>query len=474
MTTDERRVTDIALVGHWDARNELEPADVMIYAKVTPQSSSKVPLLHLQPLVLESTLVRVVPLLPDGTSPWESPGVKKLNIATISGRRSSRRSSRAHTPGLSSLKKVKHILLDGTGGTSDEGSADSCTPSPSVTSSSEKRKDYVQYPGPITDEALDSKSRSVPNINFNQSPLTDECDPSYAWFSSETSAVSEDPTDEKQKTALRNSELSEPSNTIDTNLCHDESKAHEESPDKVDADLLIFADYDSIQSYIEEGERGEENEDCGSQRNESLSFEAPRMLPESPLLDSSVITKPPFKPDAEILSGVSSSCTVLEQDDDELTRGKKSISTISFESFSSELQNSHDRQPGSSVDSIKLTPVTDSAVRRPSSPIMPLGNDGVEDNRDKESRLKSPRISAINSPQLPMIQGLGITQLDSPRHVSYARSNCGNPDGKAIDVYDWDRIIYSGTEMKNRSSSRLKSCSVIPYPTVRDGRIYSS
>jgi hypothetical protein len=394
---------------------------------------------------------------------------------------------------LSSLKKVKHILLDGTGSTSDDGSADSCTPSPSVTSSSEERKDYVQHPGPITDGGLDSKSRSVPNINFDQSPLTDEYDPSYAWFSSETSALSERPIDEKQETALRNSELSEPSNTMDTDPCNDESKAHEESPDKIDADLSIFADYDSIQSFIEEGEKCEESEGSGSQRNESLSFEAPRILPETPLLGSSLITKPPFKPDAEILSGVSSSYVVLEKDDDKLTREKRSISTTSLGSFSAGLQNSLYRPPGVSADSIKLTPVTDSAdgymptsrptsdldlslpdIRRSASPTMPLGNDGVEDNHDKECSLQSPPIVTINSPQLPMIQGLGITQLDSPRHVSYARSNCGNPDGRAIDVYDWDRIIFSGTEMRNRSTSRLKSCSVIPYPTVRDGRIYSS
>lgn len=32
------------------------------------------------------SLVRVVPLLPNGTSPWESPGVEQLNVSTVRGR----------------------------------------------------------------------------------------------------------------------------------------------------------------------------------------------------------------------------------------------------------------------------------------------------------------------------------------------------------------------------------------------------
>ncbi|KAF8542279.1 hypothetical protein BDD12DRAFT_876890 [Trichophaea hybrida] len=134
MPAPDGMVTDISLVGRWDPRGESGAADVMVYAKVvTPQPSCKVSLLHLQPLILQSTLVRVVPLLPDGTSPWESPGVEALNIATVSGRRA-RKSGRPHTPGLSFSKKVRHILIDGTcGNTSDDGSAGGYTLEPAAT-----------------------------------------------------------------------------------------------------------------------------------------------------------------------------------------------------------------------------------------------------------------------------------------------------------------------------------------------------
>ncbi|KAI5777479.1 hypothetical protein EDC01DRAFT_732373 [Geopyxis carbonaria] len=80
----ESLVTDISIIGRWDSNYESSEsmANVMLYAKITPQPSAKVPLLHLQALISDTTLIRVVPLLPDGSSHHSSPGIHALNIPT--------------------------------------------------------------------------------------------------------------------------------------------------------------------------------------------------------------------------------------------------------------------------------------------------------------------------------------------------------------------------------------------------------
>lgn len=57
--------------------------------------------------------MRVVPLLPDGTSPWGSPGVEALNIATVSGQK-------FRKPHLGPLRSRKGGLVDGAGRTSSD------------------------------------------------------------------------------------------------------------------------------------------------------------------------------------------------------------------------------------------------------------------------------------------------------------------------------------------------------------------
>ncbi|KAA8911023.1 hypothetical protein FN846DRAFT_1019833 [Sphaerosporella brunnea] len=176
-------VTDVSLVGRWDAREESSTADVMIYAKVTPHPSTKISLLHLQPLVLQTTLVRVVPLLPDGTSPWESPGVEALNIATVAGRK-----PRKIRTGLS-LRKVRDVLTDGAVNacnTIDDGSAVGRSASPSsVTTTTRHNRDigiasensFQGAPSTVFDGSYDDHDEQegvsvpdpdyLPSINFS-------------------------------------------------------------------------------------------------------------------------------------------------------------------------------------------------------------------------------------------------------------------------------------------------------------------
>jgi hypothetical protein len=145
-----------------------------VLIKVTPRASTKLSLLHLQPLVLQSTLVRVVPLLPDGTSPWESPGVEALNIATVSGRKI--RKSRTGP----SLRKVSDMLVDGagnTGNTVDDGPAAKRSASPSsITTTRRLNRDSE---GINESSFREAQSTTYDESYDNQNMLDQEPEPDY-------------------------------------------------------------------------------------------------------------------------------------------------------------------------------------------------------------------------------------------------------------------------------------------------------
>lgn len=75
--------------------------------QITPQPAAKVSLLHLQSFVEKTTLLRVIPLLPDGSSPRESPGIRALGIPVVAGR--NRTSSQTPV----GQRKLSEITLDG-------------------------------------------------------------------------------------------------------------------------------------------------------------------------------------------------------------------------------------------------------------------------------------------------------------------------------------------------------------------------
>jgi hypothetical protein len=145
--------------------------------KVTPRASTKLSLLHLQPLVLQSTLVRIVPLLPDGTSPWESPGVEALNIATVSGRK-----VRKSRTGLS-LRKVSDMLIDGagnTGNTVDDGPAAERSTSPSsVTTTVTTTRHNRDSEGVNESSFLGAQSTTSDESYDDQNMLDQEPEPDY-------------------------------------------------------------------------------------------------------------------------------------------------------------------------------------------------------------------------------------------------------------------------------------------------------
>lgn len=76
-------------------------------SQITPQPAAKVSLLHLQSLVARTTLLRVIPLLPDGSSPRESPGVRALGIPVVAGR------NRTNSQTPVGQRKLSEITLDG-------------------------------------------------------------------------------------------------------------------------------------------------------------------------------------------------------------------------------------------------------------------------------------------------------------------------------------------------------------------------
>lgn len=76
-------------------------------SQITPQPAAKVSLLHLQSLVEKTTLLRVIPLLPDGSSPRESPGIRALGIPVVAGR------NRTNSQTPVGQRKLSEITLDG-------------------------------------------------------------------------------------------------------------------------------------------------------------------------------------------------------------------------------------------------------------------------------------------------------------------------------------------------------------------------
>lgn len=80
---------------------------VDLSSQITPQPATKVSLLHLQSLVARTTLLRVIPLLPDGSSPRESPGVRALGIPVVAGR------NRTNSQTPVGQRKLSEITLDG-------------------------------------------------------------------------------------------------------------------------------------------------------------------------------------------------------------------------------------------------------------------------------------------------------------------------------------------------------------------------
>ncbi|KAL7271674.1 hypothetical protein RUND412_005550 [Rhizina undulata] len=81
-------VTDVSITARWDPSFPVEEdiAEVGFYAKITPQPGLKATLLHGKDIIRQATILRVVPLLPDGSSPRKSAGTEALNIPMVSGR----------------------------------------------------------------------------------------------------------------------------------------------------------------------------------------------------------------------------------------------------------------------------------------------------------------------------------------------------------------------------------------------------
>ncbi|RPB02534.1 hypothetical protein L873DRAFT_1787545 [Choiromyces venosus 120613-1] len=102
--TQNSPITDLSIVARWDPRNA---AEVFLYTKIIPQPGEKLALLHLPAPVTKKTLIRAIPLLPDGSSPRSSPGILALGIPVVSGRRREKTLTPVNT------RRASGITLDG-------------------------------------------------------------------------------------------------------------------------------------------------------------------------------------------------------------------------------------------------------------------------------------------------------------------------------------------------------------------------
>lgn len=121
--------------------------------QITPQPAAKVSLLHLQSLVEKTTLLRVIPLLPDGSSPRESPGIRALGIPVVAGR------NRTNSQTPIGQRKLSEITLDGT----EYGAPNEVTPD----GSDELKQGNDRLPSPVSGSELFSPEVLLGNQKRN-------------------------------------------------------------------------------------------------------------------------------------------------------------------------------------------------------------------------------------------------------------------------------------------------------------------